>query len=52
VYGSRTRYITNAMLPLFDHLPKLPDLPGSPREPKSPQAPQVDVAKRVRNLFA
>ncbi len=50
VYGSRTRYITNAMLPLFDHLPKLPDLPA--REAKAPQAPSVDVAKRVRNLFA
>lgn len=50
VYGSRTRYITNAMLPLFDHLPKPPDLPA--REAKAPQAPSVDVARRVRNLFA
>ena len=27
VYASRTRFITNAMLPLFDHLPKAPPLP-------------------------
>ena len=52
VYGSRTRYITNAMLPLFDHLPKLPDLPAGRAAPKEPQAPSVDVAKRVRNLFS
>lgn len=38
------------MLQLFDHLPKPPDLPA--REAKAPQAPSVDVAKRVRNLFA
>jgi len=53
VYGSRTRYITNAMLPLFDHLPKppaLPDLPGG--QPKEPQAPSIDVTKRVRSLFS
>jgi len=51
VYGSRTRFITNAMLPLFDHLPKLPDLPPGRAEPREPQAPRIDVAKRVRNLF-
>ena len=27
MYASRTRFITNAMLPLFDHLPKAPPLP-------------------------
>ncbi|MGN6661825.1 MAG: ATP-dependent helicase, partial [Achromobacter mucicolens] len=51
VYGSRTRFITNAMLPLFDHLPKLPDLPPGRAEPREPQAPRIDVAKRVRSLF-
>lgn len=54
VYGSRTRYITNAMLPLFDHLPKPPaltDLPGG-GQPKEPQAPSIDVTKRVRSLFS
>lgn len=33
VYASRTRFITNAMLPLFDHLPKAPPLPEERRGP-------------------
>lgn len=54
VYGSRTRFIPDALLPLFDHLPKPPDLPfnrGMPKE--GPEAaPRIDVAKRVRGLFS
>ena len=34
VYASRTRFITNAMLPLFDHLPKAPP----PEERRGPVA--------------
>ena len=52
VYGSRTRYISNAMLPLFEHLPKPPPLPEGRGASPQPQAPSVDVARRVRNLFS
>lgn len=52
VYASRTRFITNAMLPLFDHLPKAPPLPEGNGAGPSPQAPSIDVARRVRGLFS
>ena len=49
VYASRTRFITNAMLPLFDHLPA-PPLPEG-NGAGLPQAPGIDVARRVRACF-
>ena len=49
VYASRTRFITNAMLPLFDHLPRRRCPRGTA---PAPQAPGIDVARRVRGLFS
>ena len=51
MYASRTRFITNAMLPLFDHLPRRRRCPRERRGP-APQAPGIDVARRVRGLFS
>jgi len=52
VYGSRTRFITDAMLPLFEHLPKPPELPFGRGGRVAPQAPRIDVTRRVRDLFS
>ena len=52
VYASRTRFITNAMLPLFDHLPKSAAAARGNGAGPSPQAPGIDVARRVRGLFS
>ncbi|BDC27799.1 Uncharacterised protein [Bordetella parapertussis] len=52
VYGSRTRFISEAMLPLFEHLPKPPELPFDRARAIEPAAPRIDVASRVRGLFS
>ncbi|AEE67270.1 ATP-dependent DNA helicase [Bordetella pertussis] len=52
VYGSRTRFISEAMLPLFEHLPKPPELPFDRARPIEPAAPRIDVVSRVRGLFS
>lgn len=50
VYGSRTRFIPDGMVPLFESLPKLPELPASRAAAPSPVA-QLDVGARLRKLF-
>ncbi|MCD0503568.1 ATP-dependent helicase [Bordetella petrii] len=52
VYGSRTRFIPEPLLPLFDMLPKPPELPFGRGRPGAESAPRIDVAQRVRKLFS
>ncbi|CAM4079820.1 ATP-dependent helicase [Bordetella tumulicola] len=55
VYGSRTRFIPDALLPLFEALPKPPtlaDLPFGRGVLPTESAPRIDVAQRVRKLFS
>ncbi|OZI32940.1 ATP-dependent DNA helicase [Bordetella genomosp. 1] len=53
VYGARTRFITDAMLPMFEHLPKPPDLPfDRGRGLGAAGAPAIDVGQRLRKLFS
>ncbi|MBV7486633.1 ATP-dependent helicase [Bordetella sp. BOR01] len=52
VYGSRTRFIPDALLPLFESLPKPPELPFGRGRPLAESAPRIDVAQRVRKLFS
>src|SRR5690606_24465044 len=52
VYGSRTRFIPEPLLPLFESLPKPPELPFGRGRPPQEAAPRIDVAQRVRKLFS
>ncbi|MBO1112363.1 ATP-dependent helicase [Bordetella petrii] len=52
VYGSRTRFIPDALLPLFEMLPRPPELPHGRGQPPAAAAPRIDVAQRVRKLFS
>jgi len=55
VYGSRTRFIPESLLPLFEALPKPPslaDLPFGRGTLPAESAPRIDVAQRVRKLFS
>jgi len=52
VYGSRTRFIPDALVPLFEMLPAPPELPHGRGRPPAESAPRIDVAQRVRKLFA
>ncbi|TSH88888.1 ATP-dependent helicase [Verticiella sediminum] len=48
VYGARTRFIEDAMLPLFERLPKAPPLPPLPEPRLGAKQPAVDLAARIR----
>lgn len=52
VYGSRTRFIPDAMLPMFEMLPKPPELPFGRGQARPEAQPRIDVAQRVRKLFS
>jgi len=52
VYASRTRFIPQALLPLFDHLPKAPELPHGRAAHAPAAAPVVDLAQRMRGMFS
>jgi len=52
VYASRTRFIPQSLMPLFDHLPKPPDLPFDRAARAVPEGPRIDVASRVRGMFS
>jgi DNA helicase-2/ATP-dependent DNA helicase PcrA len=48
VYGSRTRFIPEAMSELFESMPKAPPLPPL-RNKDAVTGPQVDIVARLRN---
>ncbi|SAI58634.1 ATP-dependent DNA helicase [Bordetella ansorpii] len=52
VYASRTRFIPQTMMPLFEHQPKPPDLPHDRGKRVKPDAPVVDLASRMRGMFS
>ncbi|CAJ50155.1 ATP-dependent helicase [Bordetella avium] len=52
VYASRTRFLPEAMMPLFEHLPKLPASPLGRAAPGAAGVPSIDVGQRLRKLFS
>ncbi|WP_459614905.1 ATP-dependent helicase [Bordetella sp. 2513F-2] len=52
VYGSRTRFIPQSFMPLFEHLPRPADLPFDRGTRALPEGPRIDVAQRVRGMFS
>ncbi|OWT77561.1 MULTISPECIES: ATP-dependent helicase [unclassified Achromobacter] len=50
VYGSRTRFIPDALAPLFEAMPKAPPLPPLRKKENAPVA-KIDVGARLRKLF-
>ncbi len=51
VYGTRSRFIPERLLPLFEILPKAGQAPGAGGGPGSPSGPRVDIASRMRNAW-
>jgi DNA helicase-2/ATP-dependent DNA helicase PcrA len=55
VYGNRTRFIPESLLPLFQALPPPPTLAALPfgrGEAATKSTPSIDLAQRVRKLFS
>ncbi|MVW70555.1 ATP-dependent helicase [Bordetella sp. 15P40C-2] len=55
VYGNRTRFIPEPLLPLFEALPPPPtlaDLPFGRGQAAPASKPSIDVGQRVRKLFS
>ena len=50
VYGTRSRFIDDAMLPLFDHLPKPPPLGSLPARIEAKPA-TLDIARRIGAIW-
>ncbi|MBJ7263803.1 MAG: ATP-dependent helicase [Burkholderiaceae bacterium] len=50
VYGTRSRFIDDAMLPLFEHLPKPPPLGSLPARIEAKPA-SLDIAKRIGAIW-
>jgi len=50
IYGARTRFITDGMLPLFESLPKPAPLPPLPRHIAEKRS-TVDIASRIGSIW-
>jgi DNA helicase-2/ATP-dependent DNA helicase PcrA len=51
VYGARTRFIPDGLLPLFEMMPRPPALPPLPERKVGRNEPVVDIASRVRAIW-
>jgi DNA helicase-2/ATP-dependent DNA helicase PcrA len=51
VYGSRTRFIPDTLLKLFERMPKPPQPAGLAERGLTPEAARIDIASRLRGAW-